>query len=146
MSNTQGDLAQRAEELAEELSDLSKKHPNLSGKAGRDTQEAADKMEEGKEELDKPDLEKALAKGKEAEQSLKNALDEMDKAENRNLQEALDRLARDTANAARDQANIIANYMRSHGPFEPHRLPLEELEYTTMPAIMERLKGRWVAV
>ena len=49
-------------------------------------------------------------------------------------------------NAARDQANIIANYMRSHGPFEPHRLPLEELEYTTMPAIMERLKDRWVAV
>ena len=48
--------------------------------------------------------------------------------------------------AAREQANTVANYMRSHGPFEPHRLPLEELEYTTMPAIMERLKGRWVAV
>ncbi|MEO0075712.1 MAG: fructose-1,6-bisphosphate aldolase/phosphatase, partial [candidate division WOR-3 bacterium] len=31
---------------------------------------------------------------------------------------------------ARKQANKIANFMRSHGPFEPHRLPLAEMEYT----------------
>ena len=44
---------------------------------------------------------------------------------------------------ARRQANLAADYMRSHGPFEPHRLPLEEMEYTTMPQIMERIKGRF---
>ncbi|MCJ7764143.1 MAG: fructose-1,6-bisphosphatase [Dehalococcoidales bacterium] len=43
----------------------------------------------------------------------------------------------------RRQANLAADYMRSHGPFEPHRLPLEEMEYTTMPQVMERVKGRF---
>src|SRR2546425_5360342 len=33
--------------------------------------------------------------------------------------------------------------MRRHGPFEPHRLSLDDMEYTTMPQIMERLAGRW---
>ncbi|MDP8012196.1 MAG: fructose-1,6-bisphosphate aldolase/phosphatase [Thermoplasmata archaeon] len=44
---------------------------------------------------------------------------------------------------ARRQAVEIADYMRRHGPFEPHRLPLEEMEYTTLPKIMEKLKGRF---
>jgi fructose 1,6-bisphosphate aldolase/phosphatase len=44
---------------------------------------------------------------------------------------------------ARRDANRIADVMRMHGPFEPHRLPLEEMEYTTMPQIMEKLEGRW---
>jgi len=44
---------------------------------------------------------------------------------------------------ARDQATRIANILRRHGPFEPHRLPLEEMEYTTMPGLMEKLAGRW---
>ncbi len=44
---------------------------------------------------------------------------------------------------ARRQANIIADYLRRHGPFEPHRLPLEEMEYTTMPDVMKRLQERW---
>jgi len=43
----------------------------------------------------------------------------------------------------RQQANEIANYMRRHGPFEPHRLPLEEMEYTTMPQVAEKLEGRF---
>ncbi|UCF77921.1 MAG: fructose 1,6-bisphosphatase, partial [Candidatus Eiseniibacteriota bacterium] len=33
----------------------------------------------------------------------------------------------------RQKANEIADYMRRHGPFEPHRLPPEEMEYTTLP-------------
>ena len=33
--------------------------------------------------------------------------------------------------------------MRRHGPFEPHRLGPEEMEYTTMPHIMEKLKDRF---
>ncbi len=45
---------------------------------------------------------------------------------------------------ARKQANDVADFMRAHGPFEPHRLPLEEMEYTTMPQVMEKLEGRFV--
>lgn len=45
---------------------------------------------------------------------------------------------------ARRVANEVADYMRSHGPFEPHRLPLEEMEYTTMPAVVKKLEGRFV--
>ncbi|MGB4168446.1 MAG: fructose 1,6-bisphosphatase, partial [Tepidanaerobacteraceae bacterium] len=44
---------------------------------------------------------------------------------------------------AREKAREIADYMRQLGPFEPHRLPLEEMEYTTMPQVMERLKDRF---
>lgn len=44
---------------------------------------------------------------------------------------------------ARRQANKMANFMRRMGPFEPHRLPLEEMEYTTMPLVMEKLKDRF---
>ncbi|MFH0846756.1 MAG: fructose-1,6-bisphosphate aldolase/phosphatase [Chloroflexota bacterium] len=44
---------------------------------------------------------------------------------------------------ARQQANDIADYLRSHGPFEPHRLPLDEMEYTTMPQVMEKLASRF---
>ncbi len=43
---------------------------------------------------------------------------------------------------ARRMANQIADYMRRHGPFEPHRLPLEEMEYTTLPDILQRLASR----
>ncbi|MEW5958681.1 MAG: fructose-1,6-bisphosphate aldolase/phosphatase [Chloroflexota bacterium] len=43
----------------------------------------------------------------------------------------------------RRMCNVIANYMRSHGPFEPHRLPMEEMEYTTLPAVMDKLRARW---
>lgn len=45
---------------------------------------------------------------------------------------------------ARKKANEIANYMRAHGPFEPHRLGLEDLEYTTMPQLMKKLEVRFV--
>ncbi|MDY6794854.1 MAG: fructose-1,6-bisphosphate aldolase/phosphatase [Actinomycetota bacterium] len=44
---------------------------------------------------------------------------------------------------ARQQALEIADYMRRHGPFEPHRLPLDEMEYTTMPKVMEKLQERF---
>ncbi|HEX8966662.1 MAG TPA: fructose-1,6-bisphosphate aldolase/phosphatase [Chloroflexota bacterium] len=47
---------------------------------------------------------------------------------------------------ARHTANVIADYLRTHGPFEPHRLPLTEMEYTTMPQLMDRLEGRWVSL
>jgi fructose 1,6-bisphosphate aldolase/phosphatase len=44
---------------------------------------------------------------------------------------------------ARLQANEVMDWFRRHGPFEPHRLPLDDLEYTTMPAIAARLESRW---
>jgi len=43
----------------------------------------------------------------------------------------------------RRQANLVGEYMRRHGPFEPHRLPLPEMEYTTLPEAMQRLASRW---
>jgi len=37
-------------------------------------------------------------------------------------------------------------YMRAHGPFEPHRVSEKELEYTTMPEVMKKLKNRFEKV
>jgi fructose 1,6-bisphosphate aldolase/phosphatase len=44
---------------------------------------------------------------------------------------------------ARAQANDAMDYLRRHGPFEPHRLPLEDLEYTTMHDLEKELSDRW---
>jgi fructose 1,6-bisphosphate aldolase/phosphatase len=44
---------------------------------------------------------------------------------------------------ARSKANQMADMMRAHGPFEPHRLPLESMEYTTMPEVMKKLGKRF---
>ncbi len=44
---------------------------------------------------------------------------------------------------ARHQANLVADYLRRMGPFEPHRLPLDEMEYTTMPEVMAKLSSRF---
>lgn len=44
---------------------------------------------------------------------------------------------------AREQANVAMDYFRRHGPFEPHRLPLEDLEYTTMKTLQRGLADRW---
>jgi cysteine desulfurase / selenocysteine lyase len=44
---------------------------------------------------------------------------------------------------ARRQASEVMDYLRRHGPFEPHRLPLEDLEYTTMATLSKRLADRW---
>jgi fructose 1,6-bisphosphate aldolase/phosphatase len=44
---------------------------------------------------------------------------------------------------ARKTANKIAEYMRRHGPFEPHRLPEEDLEYTNLPKLQAKFKDRF---
>lgn len=41
-------------------------------------------------------------------------------------------------------AQLVAEYMRRHGPFMPHRLGPEEMEYTTLPDVMRKLKDRFV--
>ena len=40
-------------------------------------------------------------------------------------------------------AQLITDYMRRHGPFMPHRLGPEEMEYTTLPQVLEKLKDRF---
>lgn len=45
---------------------------------------------------------------------------------------------------ARALANEIADYLRLHGPFMPHRLGPEEMEYTTLPVILKKLKDRFI--
>lgn len=44
----------------------------------------------------------------------------------------------------RMKAQEIADYMRRHGPFMPERLGPEEMEYTTLPQVLEKLKSRRV--
>jgi fructose 1,6-bisphosphate aldolase/phosphatase len=44
---------------------------------------------------------------------------------------------------ARQIALELADHLRRMGPFEPHRAGLDELEYTTMPSLAERLSARW---
>lgn len=46
----------------------------------------------------------------------------------------------------RQKAQEITDYMRRHGPFEPHRLPLEDMEYTTLPKVLTKLQGRFQKV
>jgi len=49
-------------------------------------------------------------------------------------------------NNARQKANDISDFLRLHGVFEPHRLPLDEMEYTTMTAVAEKTAPRWSAM
>jgi len=44
---------------------------------------------------------------------------------------------------ARQVALEVTDYMRRMGPFEPERLPLDEMEYTTLPEVEQKLAGRW---
>ncbi|MBA7594032.1 Fructose-1,6-bisphosphate aldolase/phosphatase [subsurface metagenome] len=44
---------------------------------------------------------------------------------------------------ARAMANEIADYLRRHGPFEPGRLPEADMEYTTLPQVLEKLTDRF---
>ena len=43
----------------------------------------------------------------------------------------------------RKTANQIGEYMRRHGPFEPHRLPMSVMEYTSLPKVEAKMKDRW---
>lgn len=44
---------------------------------------------------------------------------------------------------ARIAAQDMADILRRQGIFEPHRLPAEEMEYTTLPKILKKLEGRF---
>jgi len=45
---------------------------------------------------------------------------------------------------SRKLAQFITDYMRRHGPFMPHRLGPEEMEYTTLPDVLAKLKDRFI--
>jgi fructose 1,6-bisphosphate aldolase/phosphatase len=42
----------------------------------------------------------------------------------------------------RPSCNTLDDRLRHHGPFEPHRLPMDEMEYTTLPELMDKLQNR----
>lgn len=42
----------------------------------------------------------------------------------------------------RRRTNEIADYLRRHGPFEPHRLPLESMEYTTLSKVLPQIETK----
>jgi len=44
---------------------------------------------------------------------------------------------------ARIRAQDMADILRRQGIFEPHRLPAEEMEYTTLPKILKKLENRF---
>jgi len=44
---------------------------------------------------------------------------------------------------SRRTAMEVTDYMRRHGPFEPHRLPMDDMEYTTLPKVLCRLEDRF---
>jgi fructose 1,6-bisphosphate aldolase/phosphatase len=48
--------------------------------------------------------------------------------------------------AARRQAVEVAEYLRRHGPFEPHRVPHEQMGHTAFPPLLARLESRFVKV
>ncbi len=47
---------------------------------------------------------------------------------------------------ARAIANELADHLRKHGPFMPHRLGPDEMEYTTLPSVLKKLEGRFERV
>ena len=63
-----------------------------------------------------------------------------------NLVGPRDMFADKSFDPVRQQVGQIAEYMRRHGPFEPHRLPLEDMEYTTMPQVAKKLASRFVDI
>lgn len=44
---------------------------------------------------------------------------------------------------ARQKAAQLADDLRRNGPFQPHRLEPEEMEYTSLPEVQEKLAERW---
>jgi len=46
----------------------------------------------------------------------------------------------------RAEAQHITDYMRRHGPFEPHRLPMEDMEYTTLPNVLKKLHDKFKTI
>jgi fructose 1,6-bisphosphate aldolase/phosphatase len=59
------------------------------------------------------------------------------------LTEPLDLFDDPAYDRTRQEVQHITDYMRRHGPFEPHRLPMADMEYTTLPKVMKKLGSRF---
>jgi len=57
--------------------------------------------------------------------------------------EPMDLFADVAFDGVRQQASEITDYMRRHGPVMPHLLGPEEMEYTTMPQVLTKLRNRF---
>ncbi len=44
---------------------------------------------------------------------------------------------------SRRMCSLLADQMRRHGPVEPHRLRMDEMEYANLPGVMARREGQW---
>jgi len=62
---------------------------------------------------------------------------------NRKLGKPRDLLGDVSFDNARKVALDMADHMRRHGPFMPHLLPEDELEYTTITKVQKKLEGRF---
>ena len=62
------------------------------------------------------------------------------------LTEPLDLFDDPAFDRTRQEVQHITDYMRRHGPFEPHRLPMEDMEYTTLPKVLKKLSKRFKKV
>jgi len=65
---------------------------------------------------------------------------------NGKITEPLDLFDDPAFDITRRKAQEVMEYMRRHGPFEPHRLPMEDMEYTTLPKVMKKLGNRFKKV
>jgi Archaeal fructose 1,6-bisphosphatase len=63
---------------------------------------------------------------------------------NGNLVGPRDMLADISFDRARKISNEIADFLRQHGPFEPHRLSPESMEYTTLPEVLKELEDKFI--
>lgn len=45
---------------------------------------------------------------------------------------------------SRQRGMEMADYLRRHGPFQPHRLSDDQMEYTTLPKVLTRCASRFV--
>jgi len=45
---------------------------------------------------------------------------------------------------SRQRGMEMADYLRRHGPFQPHRLSEDQMEYTTLPKVLKRCANRFV--
>ncbi|NIQ05763.1 MAG: fructose 1,6-bisphosphatase [Candidatus Korarchaeota archaeon] len=65
---------------------------------------------------------------------------------NGRLSEPLDLFDDPAFEETRRRVQEIADYLRRHGPFEPHRAAPESMEYTTLPDVLAKLEDEWKEV
>jgi len=44
---------------------------------------------------------------------------------------------------SRQRGMEMADYLRRHGPFQPHRLSDDQMEYTTLPKVLAQCETRF---